>query len=288
MNERLTRLALSGCLIAMGMTMALAGCASVPSPQARANAATALAARAGWVATDFPGQHFDLAGFVPKDAPTQSSTLTVYFEGDGLAWQGPDAPSDDPTPIHPLGLELALAHPDSGSAAYIARPCQFRAAAQSSCDPRYWTGARYAPDVVEDMNHAVDLAVRRVGATQVVLVGYSGGGALAALVAARRHDVVRLITVAANIDLAEWVRVERLRPLSGSLDPADFTAALATVPQVHFTGTDDIVVPPAVAHAFAARFGASAPVRVIEEHGFDHDCCWVQHWPVLVKQWLPR
>jgi pimeloyl-ACP methyl ester carboxylesterase len=291
MNVRLVLPRRLGTLLGIGIL--LAGCASPPSPQARTDAATALAARAGWKAADFPGRHFDLAGFVPAGvasttgAARKATTVTIYFEGDGLAWRGPDAPSDDPTPVHPVGLELALAHPGQ-AAAYIARPCQFGSAAQASCDQRYWTDARYAPEVVEDMDHAVDLAKWRAGASRVVLVGYSGGGALAALVAARRHDVARLVTVAANVDVAEWTRVERLRPLSGSLDPADFTASLSAVPQVHFVGSDDIVVPPAIAHAFASRLPNSAPVRVIEMKGFDHGCCWVQHWPELIGPWLPQ
>ncbi|SAK60199.1 Alpha/beta hydrolase family protein [Caballeronia temeraria] len=282
-NRSLHRLTIRLVLLSAGI---VAGCAA-PSPQTRLDDARALAARSGWEAVEFPGRRFTLSGFVPAGTPTQTKIATVYFEGDGAAWQSPDTPSDDPTPIHPVALELALAQP-GGTAAYVARPCQFRSQTAQPCDQRYWTNARYAPEVVEDMDHAVDMIERRMGASQVVLVGYSGGGALAALVAARRHDVALLVTVAANTDVAAWTRIERLRPLNGSLDPADFTASLIAVPQVHFVGTDDEVVPPSVARAFAAHFPASAPLRTIEIDGFDHACCWVQRWPTLIAPLLPR
>ena len=58
-------------------------------------------------------------------------------------------------------------------------------------------------------------------------------GTIAALLAARRGDVARLVTVASNLDVGYWTAREKLTPLQGSLDPADFAAALAGVPQVH-------------------------------------------------------
>ncbi|SAK51752.1 Alpha/beta hydrolase family protein [Caballeronia hypogeia] len=280
----LVRLSVS--LVFLSVAMFIAGCAA-PSPQTRLDNARALAGRAGWDAVDFPGRRFTLSGFQPAGPPRPTKIVAVYFEGDGVAWQSPDTPSDDPTPIHPVALELALAHP-GGTVAYVARPCQFRPQTGQPCDQRYWTNARYAPEVVEDMDHAVDMIERRTGASQVVLVGYSGGGALAALVAARRHDVALLVTVAANTDIAAWTRIQRLRPLNESLDPANFAASLKAVPQVHFVGSDDTVVPPSIARAFAAHFPASAPVRTIEIDGFDHTCCWVQRWPALIAPLLPR
>jgi pimeloyl-ACP methyl ester carboxylesterase len=284
MTLRLNPSCLTGVIVCLAILVG--GCAT-PTPQTRLEAATALAANAHWEPIELPGRHFTLSGFVPAGEPRPADVVTVYFEGDGLAWQSPETPSDDPTPIHPVGLELALAHP-GGAAAYVARPCQFRARMEPACVERYWTSARYAPDVVDDMNHAVDLIEQRVRASRVVLVGYSGGGALAALVAARRHDVALLVTVAGNVDLAAWTRTERLRPLNGSLDPADFVAALESVRQLHFVGTDDVVVPPSVAHAFAARFPPATRPRIVEVDGFDHTCCWVQRWPALIGPWLPR
>jgi hypothetical protein len=44
---------------------------------------------------------------------------------------------------------------------------------------------------------------------------------VASLVAARRHDVVRLVTVAGNLDHLAWTTLHGVSPLTGSLNPAD-------------------------------------------------------------------
>jgi hypothetical protein len=49
--------------------------------------------------------------------------LTVYIEGDGFAWLSRSQASYDPSPLNPVGLELALRHP-LGESAYLARTCQ--------------------------------------------------------------------------------------------------------------------------------------------------------------------
>jgi pimeloyl-ACP methyl ester carboxylesterase len=208
-------------------------------------------------------------------------TLTVYIEGDGRAWTNPWQPSTDPTPTDPIGLRLATADP-ARPLIYLSRPCQFEPS--EGCDARLWTSARLSPDVVKIFQQLIDEALRRTNSKQVGLVGYSGGGALAALLAERRRDVVWLVTVAANLDLAEWVRLEDIAPLSGSLDPAASAPAIAQLPQVHFAGADDRVVPPAVAKAFVRRLGAANASRVMVEPGFDHACCWAAAWPQLLGQ----
>jgi pimeloyl-ACP methyl ester carboxylesterase len=61
---------------------------------------------------------------------------------------------------------------------------------------------------------------QRSGSTRLTLVGYSGGGTIAVLLAARRSDVAEVITVAANLDVGYWTQRDGLSPLTGSLDPA--------------------------------------------------------------------
>ena len=85
--------------------------------------------------------------------------------------------------------------------AYLARPCQFMPMDRNpQCAVPYWTGKRYTPEVIASMNDAVDRLVARVPGQPVNLIGYSGGGAVAVLIAARRHDVATLRTVAGNLD----------------------------------------------------------------------------------------
>lgn len=258
----------------------LVGCAAI-DPAQRSAQAQHMAAQAGWRRLDLPAGQFTLTAFVP--APAASPALTIYLEGDGYAWRSPHIASDDPTPVTPMSLQLALKHPDQ-AVAYLARPCQFRPAGATGCPVAYWTDRRYAREVVDATSQAIDQLKDRVGAHRLTLIGYSGGGALAALVAAGRHDVTRLVTLAANLDTAHWVRLQQLQPLAGSLNPADAWQALQRVAQHHYAGAGDAVVPPAVQQSFAARFpaGARPPVTVLP--GVDHQCCWLTRWPDLLAE----
>jgi pimeloyl-ACP methyl ester carboxylesterase len=238
----------------------------------------------GWRRDIVPAGQFDLAAAFP---PTLAGeVLTVYLEGDGLAYVRPRQPALDPTPDDPIALRLALADPKSS--AWLGRPCQYTLPDHGrGCGEAYWTGSRYAPEVVDGMNSALDALKARTGAHRLILAGYSGGGALAVLIAARRTDVTAVVTVAANLDLAYWTSRDGLAPLRGSLDPADVAAALGTVPQLHFTGGRDVTTGTDVIRSYLHRLPAGAPARLIEIADFDHSCCWAKNWPNLVGELGP-
>ncbi|WP_210731901.1 alpha/beta hydrolase [Hydrogenophaga sp. PAMC20947] len=258
----------------------LAGCSTLPSASERQAHAMALASSKGWLSSHIPAGDFDLVAYAPPSL-TAGKPLTVYIEGDGFAWISGTQPSTDPTPRDPLALRLALAQP-AGHAVYLARPCQYVNAAQSGCAQRYWTEARFAPEVIHAMNLAIDDLKQRFNVTKLVLVGYSGGAAVAALVAARRTDVARLITVAGNLDHRAWTSYHRVRALDVSLNAADSATLSADLPQTHFLGGHDRVMPPALARKWPVAFtGLNASnLRIVEDA--DHACCWADRWPALL------
>ena len=262
--------------------LALAACAGLPTPAERVGNADALAAGQDWHRLVLAAGAFDLTAFVP-DRHGTGEILSVYIEGDGFAWASASQPSLDPTPIHPVGLELALRDP-RGNAAYLARPCQYLPAQSRNCDSDYWTDRRFAPEVVAASGVALDALKARAGARRLVLVGYSGGAAVAALLAARRGDVDALITVAGNLDHQAWTSFHQVRPLVGSLDPTAYVAQLQAVPQVHYAGERDTVVPPALLRGYAARFPAAQRPRVRVVAGQEHLCCWAEQWPALIRE----
>jgi pimeloyl-ACP methyl ester carboxylesterase len=226
---------------------------------------------------------FTLAAW-QRDGTPQDGVLTVYLEGDGRSWLNRGRLAADPTPTDPLGLRLAAADP-LPAILYLARPCQYVVgAAARHCEPGYWSNARLAPEVVAATSTAIDRIEAESGARSVELIGYSGGGALAALVAARRADVRRLVTVAADLDLAAWARLHEVSPLDGSLDPAAVAPALAATPQLHFAGGADEIVPPAILESFRARLGAATSARFVTIATYDHECCWAADWPHLVGE----
>lgn len=262
------------------LTLALAACASRLDPDERRALAAGLTSDAGWQALSLETTAMPLRAFAPKDS-RPAAVLTVYIEGDGLAWISRDQPSRDPTPTDPLALRLALAQP-AGTAAYLARPCQYLdPAALAACPSRWWRGERFSETVVAATMQALDQLKARFASQRLILVGYSGGGTLAALAAARRDDVAELVTVAGNLDHAAWTRLHGVTPLSGSLNPADETERLRKVPQRHFVGLQDKVVPPALLEDYVARYPADRRPGVQRLPGYDHACCWSRNWATL-------
>ena len=200
--------------------------------------------------------------------------LFIFIEGDGVPWRAGIAPNTDPTTREPLALELMVRTP--GDAAYIGRPCYQRVVTER-CTSDLWTSARYSTEIVHAMSLAVKDAMSRTNAEDLVLVGYSGGGVLASLIAEQLGRVTAVITIAANLDIDAWAKHHSYLPLSESMNPA-----LSTHPhpwnEIHMEGTDDDVVPSATRDAYFERY-PSARRWVLERH--EHKCCWVDEWKEL-------
>lgn len=268
---------IQSCCLILIISLLISGCASSRDKEDE------LVQNAGWQWRIFSAGKFDIAA---ASAPhLASDTLWVYMEGDGHAFLSPTRPSSDPTPRDPMGLRLALAHPDKKDAVvYLARPCQYTAHAYKNvCTKNFWTTDRYSPAVIENTNKVINTLEAEAGATKLVFVGYSGGGALAALVAANRNDVVRLITVAADLDIGYWTESSGLSPMTGSRNPASVAQKLGFIPQIHYTGQDDDTVEPDVAKSFMLHLPPNTPVRIIEVPDFNHHCCWAENWPKLAE-----
>lgn len=264
-------------MVAILAILSLAACAS-----SRRSDGPDLARTAGWTWEITPAGTFDLA--VATSPRRTADALMVYLEGDGFAYVNAHQPALDPTPTDPVSLKLALADPGNNAVAWIGRPCQYTQPEHGrNCRAAYWTASRYAPEVLDSMGAALDLLKRRSNASRLVLVGYSGGGTTAVLLAARRNDVDKVITVAANLDLDYWTRRDGLSPLAGSLDPALQSAeTLGRIPQLHFTGGRDRTVGSDVVRSYLNRLPPQAPARLVEIAEFTHSCCWVKEWPSLL------
>ncbi|WP_064742559.1 S9 family peptidase [Azospirillum sp. B4] len=276
-------------VLALLMAGGLAACSGIHGRQERG---PTLAHAGGWRWATLPAGTFDLATAVKPEAG--GPLLTVYIEGDGLAYLTAREPSQDPTPTDPLALRLAMAHPGTGPVAYLARPCQYVMPGRN-CQVGYWTTARLAPEVVDSAGIALDRLKADAHAQRLVLVGYSGGGGLAAMLAERRADVAGLVTVSGNLDFGLWTQTLDLTPLAQSLDPVTDAARLGALPQVHFVGADDKVVDGAIARSFVGHQPPGAPASIVTVPGQDHRCCWAGAWPDLSRRaelkaipgWLP-
>lgn len=268
---------------AMGLALAVAGCAEGLPVLDRHAVAERIAKAAGFRSEVVRTRPFILAARYRLSSPGRP--LTVYIEGDGLAWLSHRRLSGDPTPSDPVALRLAALDPGP-NVVHLARPCQYLDDPDlddPACHPRYWSSHRFSEKVVSAIDQAIEQFRKRIGAVELHLVGYSGGGAVAALVAARRNDVASLRTVAGNLDHEALNRHFGVSPLTGSLNPADYAAALAGVPQHHFVGREDQVVPAFVADGFARRAGDTRCIRISAIDGVSHETGWPERWRKLLS-----
>lgn len=251
-------------------TLLVAGCAS------NAERIDSMATAAGLERTSFAHAGFRSLVYL-KTSNEAHQPLTFFLEGDGLPWEGGMRPTTDPTARRALALELLTQTP--GPVAYITRPC-YHELRDEKCTSDRWTGGRYSEEIVAAMTAAVDDAARRANASDITLIGYSGGGVLAVLIAERLTNVRAVITVAANLDVEAWTGHHGYLRLSESLNPAISVREHDWL-EMHYQGGRDVEVPPATTQAYFERY-PSARREVIAT--YDHVCCWTEAWPRLLEQ----
>jgi hypothetical protein len=213
-----------------------------------------------------------------------SQTLKIYIEGDGRAWISRHQLSTDPTPRQPLGLQLAL-QDSSASVAYLARPCQYTPhTLDAACQPAIWSHLRFSEPLVAAMNQAVTQLKTTAKAKKIQLVGFSGGAAIAVLIAARRNDIENLRTVAGDLNHDALSQYHATTPLTGSLNPTDVIAHISRIPQCHFSGEKDKTVPPFIATEFVDKInqqGFGCAEQVIIKNNTHHEV-WERQWKNLL------
>jgi pimeloyl-ACP methyl ester carboxylesterase len=210
--------------------------------------------------------------------------LSIYLEGDGLAYISRREPSRDPTPDNPIGLRLAAIDPAS-NVIWLARPCQYTSLIENPrCSLYYWTTGRFAPEIVNAIDQAITAAKLSAKATKIHLIGYSGGGGLALLIAAQRNDVASIRTVAGNIDHPAFTDYHRVAPMSQSLDPASVAKHINTIPQWHFFGAEDKVVPKIIGEAYIRKAGTSSCLHMHVLPNVSHEKGWELLWPRFLQE----
>ena len=212
---------------------------------------------AQWKRMLFTGGNHVIMGFAP---PTLyfTDTLNIFIEGDGRP-----------------GIALELARNTGGNSVYLARPCQYLEGSRfNSCGKAVWTSHRYSQTVIDSMDRAITAMKLRYRAKTVRLIGFSGGGAVASIIATKRQDVELLVTVAGNLDHKRWTDYNASQPLVGSLNPVDFSKALEAIPQIHLIGERDDVVPGSVLMSYLSRLEKLDKVTSRIIVGANHTCCW--------------
>lgn len=275
-------------LLAILVSISALGCATMPEFMDRAYDAQRRARDAGFDKEYVNASGFELMTyrrFTPLEKGNSlmgPETIRIYIEGDGRAWETRSRLSDDPTPSDPIALGLATVDP-SNNVAYIARPGQFTSPDATVCDSTYWSAKRFAPEVVETFDKIIDILKKKSGVKNVELVGYSGGGAIAVLVAARRNDITGLRTVAGNLNPKLLCSYHNVSQLDGSMYPLDVAQKVAQIPQRHFIGSKDNIVPSLIVESFVKKKGDTDCKSITIMDSATHKDGWRERWVELLS-----
>lgn len=227
-----------------------------------------------------PAASLPLIAYVNRDPSQSESTfIHVYLEGDGQPWIRGRWPAKNPSSRQLTALRLMMRDPHP--AIYLNRPCYGYKSMPENCSEELWTNARYGAEIVDSMAFALAKFATQYPGKRWVLIGHSGGGVLAALLAGKVENVAAVITLAANLDHHAWTNVKGFAPLNRSLNPVDQQPLPPNIIRWHFAGGQDLQVPPQITKNAAAKDPGS---RFFLEPEFDHNCCWEQIWPRILKE----
>jgi hypothetical protein len=213
-----------------------------------------------------------------KPSANNANELHIYLDGDGSPWINHRWISDNPTPRNTLVLRLMKQ--DQATSLYLGRPCYHGLETDSSCTPALWTSHRYSSLVVNSIAAAITGISERYKAKRIILIGHSGGGTLAMLVAENLSIIQGIITVAANLDIQAWVEHHGYTALSGSLNPLNRKPLPKEIFQLHLAGAKDKNIPVNQIRSFAIK-QHSAQMQVFKD--YSHHCCWEKTWPLILQ-----
>ena len=253
------------------------GCSkNIPTPVQRLETASTLAQELN--KQIFHTQTFDIFSY--QKTLTCKDEMSVYIEGDGLAWITSSILSTDPTPLNPVALKL-MVQDDATCKVYLARPCHY--IQNKNCDKKYWSSHRFAPVVIQSYREILEELKQKYHIQKFKLYGFSGGGTVAALLSAQRDDIEQLITIAGNLDIDFWTKKNYLTPLQGSLNPVDFSKQLSKIKQIHLIGSADTIIDKSIYNAYIKHFDNTQNIRYLVFKGFTHTCCWDKKWKDLLR-----
>lgn len=257
----------------------LGACAGTVS--GRDNKAASIATAATLQRNEYQTSPFRLAAWQRTKQP--GAPVHIYIEGDGLAWLSRGKPSPDPTPKNPVALKLA-ANDNGPNVVYLARPCQFEATDNRLCkDAAYWTTKRFSHDVIASYMNALDLIAASTGTKEFHVTGFSGGANIAGLLAARRSDITKIRTVAGNLDNDYFTKLHKVSAMPLSFDMANYAEKIAHIPQIHFTGGQDKIVPADIYKSYVMKAKSTRCMQHKTLPDASHNDGWEGMWAALLN-----
>ncbi len=261
-------------LFCLGLLVLLSACSS-PAAHLQAEAE-----RLGFKRLELNAEGFALSAFY-QPGLAKGKRLHVYLEGDGRPWEQGVVPAADPTTRQALMLSLMAI--DTAPALYLGRPCYNGHADDVGCDSRLWTHARYGQQVIAAMSAALQNFSQQQGYDELLLLGHSGGGSLALLLAECLPQTQAVVTLAVNYDIDLWADHHGYQRLTSSENPAKHLNN--GIPEWHFLAEQDRTVPPALILK-ALQHRPHSVVEIIP--GIDHQHGWQRIWPQILTRLAQR
>ncbi|MBL8701699.1 MAG: prolyl oligopeptidase family serine peptidase [Alphaproteobacteria bacterium] len=163
----------------------------------------------------------------------------------------------------PIAESLAADHRNLVVAA-LWRPGYHDGAGNASTGESHGHIDNYTAANVDEVAGAVAALKRRTNASRTIFVGFSGGGAFAALVIGRHPGLVDgAAVIACPCDLVAWRRNRNVRLWTRSESPSDYLARVPTTTRVvAIAGDRDTTTPAYLTRDYAERLAArGVPAR---------------------------
>lgn len=251
-------------LFAAFIGLTLAGCSFTSLPYMKEETAQRLASAAWMVGRDVPAGPMHLRAFERMHEKREPANVYIGFD----------------SPNNPVTLHLATKD-NADNLAYIAQPCRYTNI--DDCAQKFGGSKAYSDETVQAYSAALDEMGARYDLEGFHLIGYSGGAAIAALLAEKRSDVLSIRSVAGILDTDTYAAFHGKIRMSGSTNPTKAAAHIKDIPQFHFIGGKDGQVPPAVLHGYLQAMPQNNCVHSLMIQEATHDKGWVDKWPELLK-----
>lgn len=202
-----------------------------------------------------------------------NKSIKIYIEGDGLAWIDRKTISTNPTPINPIALKFA-SRDNSPNIFYISRPCQYNLESNKACHKKYWTNRRFSAEVIDSFNEVIDSLKKEYNFKNIQLIGFSGGAAIVTLVASKRDDIIKITTIAGNLNHKLLHQIHNVSQIPESLNPINIAYKISNIPQVHYIGEKDKIITIDIVNSYIEASQSSKNIKAIVIKDATHTKGW--------------
>jgi hypothetical protein len=254
----------------------LVSCSNV---EKRVNIALDIAAKSNFKNFVFNTKNYQI--FSAQRLIHKNQIINIYIEGDGRSWIDRDTISSNPTPIVPFALNLANLDTDN-NVIYLARPCQY--VFNQKCNESVWTSHQFSKPVLMSYMEVLDAIKEQNNNNKFNLIAYSGGGTIALMLGANREDIHSIRTIAGNLDHNELSKITKTSPLTNSIAAKEFIFKTEKIPQIHYYGEKDKVIPEKIFLDYKNSFSRQNCITIKKIELLDHYNGWNFFWESNLKE----